>query len=263
MSRQNFYKQRQARQRQQFDGEAVRLKVLRERAQQPRLGSLKLYNELKGELVQEDIKLGRDKFMKWLGHCGLLLKPLPKKPKTTNSRHSLGVFTNLSREQEPTAPNQLWCADLTYISTGEGMMYLALLMDRYSRMIVGWDCSDSLEAEGCLRALGKALEGLEGPAEGLIHHSDRGCQYCCHRYVDKLRARECKISMTEVDHCAENAHAERLNGILKQEYALGETLRTKAEVPAAVEEAIRLYNTRRPHRSLGLRKPAEMHLEAA
>jgi transposase InsO family protein len=163
---------------------------------------------------------------------------------------------------ELTASHQALVSDITYIRTDIGFVYLALVMDAYSRKIVGYDCSDSLEAEGCLRALDQALKQLPAGRQ-VVHHSDRGSQYCCYAYVDKLKAAGVQVSMTEKNHCYENAQAERLNGILKYEYGLKETFKDKNQAYAAVVQAIDLYNTRRPHQALNYAIPAEVHSEAA
>jgi transposase InsO family protein len=135
-------------------------------------------------------------------------------------------------------------------------------MDRWSRKIVGYHAGDTLETEGALRALGMALSELPKGAFP-VHHSDRGCQYCSHRYVEKLQAHGLAISMTGEMHCYENAHAERLNGILKQEYALGVSLRSKKQALRAIDEAVVLYNTLRPHAALDFETPENMHRRVA
>ena len=197
-----------------------------------------------------------------LADRNLLLEPLPKRPRTTDSRHCLPVFTNLVKELVLERPNQAWAGDITYIRTDEGFLYLSLLTDLYSRKIVGFHAGDTLEAEGCLKALDMALAQLpEGKA--VCHHSDRGCQYCSHLYVERARAIGLTLSMTEENHCYENAMAERVNGILKQEYWLGSCFRTKAQALAAVNEAVRLYNTRRPHLALKYKTPEEIHQRVA
>lgn len=137
-----------------------------------------------------------------------------------------------------------------------------MITDAYSRKIVGSHIGDSLEAEGCIRALDKALKALPPDARPL-HHSDRGSQYCCHAYVERLQSRGLGISMTETLHCHENAMAERVNGILKQEYELDQSFRTKGQAVKAFEQAVWLYNHRRPHTKLGYRMPAEVHAQAA
>ncbi|MBU0677685.1 MAG: IS3 family transposase [Verrucomicrobia bacterium] len=262
MSRQNFYKQRKARQSRSADEGLVKALVMRERELQPRLGGLKLFHMLKEELARAGVPLGRDRFFKILKKQGLLLEALPKAPRTTNSYHSLPVFRNLINELEVTGPNQVWVSDITYIRTDEDFVYLSLITDQYSHKIMGYHVALTLEAKDALHALEMALEQLPAGAFP-IHHSDRGCQYCSLEYVQRLRDRGLSISMTEQNHCAENAMAERMNGILKQEYSLGCTFRLREQVDRAVEQAVALYNTRRPHRSLQLRIPGQVHFAAA
>lgn len=262
MSRQNFYKDRRQRQRQHIDEDFVVAAVKAERREQPRLGVRKLLKVLRPTFIDNGIKVGRDRFFGVLRYHGLLLEPLPRNPRTTYSHHALPVFSNLIKDTEPRRPNEIWVADITYLRTEEGFVYLALLMDRFSRKIVGYHCGDTLEAIGCVRALRRALNELpEGCSP--IHHSDRGCQYCCHEYVHHLQSNSMPVSMTEERHCYENAHAERLNGILKQEYCLGHTFRSRAQASRAVDQAVWLYNTRRPHCSLNYATPETVHKAAA
>lgn len=262
MTRQNFYKSRKVRKRQEVDEELVKQLVEAERAVQPRLGGLKLHGMLRAELEGEGIKLGRDRFFEVLRRQALLLEPLPKAARTTNSEHSLPVFRNMIKGLELSGPNQVWISDITYLRTREGFVYLSLISDKYSRKIVGYHVGRTLEAEDTLEALKMALAELpEGAVP--IHHSDRGCQYCCHEYVSCLEEHGLKASMTEVNHCAENAQAERMNGILKQEYFLNHEFQTVEQARRAVDEAVFLYNTRRPHRSLELATPASVHAPAA
>ena len=262
MSRQNYYARHRRRLRRAVDGELVAELVQRERRLQPRLGTRKLYHLLKPELEQAGVRLGRDRMFEELRSRDLLLEPVPAQyPCTTQSYHNLPVFRNLVKDLEFKAPNEVWVSDLTYLRTAEGFIYLALITDRYSRKIVGWDAGESLEAVGSVRALEAALADLP-ESRTPIHHSDQGSQYCCHEYVSRLQERGLAISMTELNHCAENALAERMNGILKQEYGLGAEFPTKAAARQAVRQGIQLYNTRRPHGALGNRIPAQVH-EAA
>lgn len=259
MSKQNLYKVKKARERREVDEELVAELVRRERLVQPEAGGLKLYHELKEELAEAGVRIGRDRFFEVLRQEGLLLERRRSRgPRTTDSRHRFRVYTNLVRDRVFTGPNQGWACDITYIRTEQGFLYLSLIMDLYSRKIVGYHIGDSLEVTGCLVALGMAIAQL--PANvAPIHHSDRGSQYCCNEYVKRLGDRGIAISMTEENHCYENAKAERLNGILKQEYYLGECFRTKADAKRAAGQAVELYNTRRRHRALKMRKPQEVH----
>jgi putative transposase len=259
MSRQNYYARRQRRRRREVDEDLVVEMVQAERALQPRLGTRKLYCLIKEPLKQAGAKVGRDRLFEVLGGREMLVEPrISDYPTTTSSYHCLPVFKNLIKDREVSQPNQVWVGDITYLRTVEGFMYLALLTDKMSRKIVGYHCGDSLEATGCVRALEMALEEMPEEARP-IHHSDRGSQYCCHDYVNRLVDRGLSISMTERNHCAENALAERMNGILKGEYGLGQKFKTKASVQVAVDQAIHLYNTRRPHSSLGNRFPDHVH----
>ena len=262
MSRQNFYRHRQDREKTVVDEELIRCLVLDERRIQPRLGGRKLHFLLQGRLAENGIKIGRDEFFNALGRMELLLDPLPKAPRTTMSRHTLPHYGNILKGMELSAPNQAYVSDITYIRTAERFLYLALIMDAYSRKVVGYHLGRLMDAEETLHALEMALKGMPAGA-GPVHHSDRGSQYCSHAYVAVLDVHGLRISMTEENHCAENAKAERINGILKQEYGLGGTLPDEKSAQRAVEQAVFLYNTRRPHLALGMRFPAEVHALAA
>ena len=259
MSRQNYYARRKERQRRQVDEALVEQLVKRERQEQPRLGGRKLRIVLEGALAEAGVELGRDRFFGVLRQRRLLLEPKRSEyPRTTNSYHTLPVFRNLIQGRTVSQPNEVWLSDITYLRTAEGFMFLSLTSDKVSRDIVGHHCGDSLESRGCLESLEMALRQLP---EGVrpIHHSDRGSQYCCHEFVKRARERGVRMSMTEKDHCAENAQAERVNGILKSEYGLDRAFQSKKDCRRAVRQAIRLYRTRRPHMALGYRIPAEVH----
>lgn len=262
MSRQNFYAVRRNRHRQEIDESLIVKLVNRERRLQPRLGGRKLLHLLQPELEQANVQIGRDRFFALLAKKELLVIPKPRSARTTNSRHSLPVFRNRLAGQHFSLPNEAWVSDLTYIRTDEGFLYAALITDVVSRKIVGAYIGDTLEAQGCLSALNQALSQLpEGKHP--IHHSDRGCQYCSHVYVEQLQKHGLSISMTEIMHCYENSMAERVNGILKQEYELDYTFKTKEHARKAFEQAVWLYNHRRPHMMLGNQFPSEVHAKAA
>jgi transposase InsO family protein len=208
------------------------------------------------KLLEAGVTVGRDQFFDVLREKSLLPGPLKRAPKTANSWHSLPVFHNPVKAMG--GPNQAWAADITYIRTDEGFLYPSLITDMRSWKTVGYHAGDTLEAEGAIKALAQLPEGAHP-----VHHSDRGCQYCSHLYVEKLRARGLAVSMTEELHCYENALAERVNGILKQEYALGCAFRGKKQALAAIDEAVFLYNTVRPHLSLNYETPEKTHRKAA
>jgi transposase InsO family protein len=259
MTRQNYYARRQARERRKVDAGLVVTLVREERKIQPRLGARKLHFMLQGVLAREGVRLGRDRFFAVLGEQGLLLEPKPAEyPCTTQSRHYLPVFGNRIKGLKVSRPNEVWVGDLTFVRTEMGFLYLSLRTDKSSRKVVGYHCGESLGAGGCLAALQQALADLPAGAAP-IHHTDRGTQYCSHEYVDWAQAHGLSMSMTETDHCAENALAERMNGILKSEYGLGGRFKTKASAQLAVDQAVHLYNTRRPHTALGYRTPQAVH----
>ena len=263
ITRQNYYARRQARQRRKVEADLVVALVREERQIQPRLGTRKLHFMLKGILAREGVRLGRDRFFEVLREQGLLLEPIAAEyPCTTHSQHCLPVFRNRIKGLEGIKPNEVWVADLTFLRTAVGFLYLALLTDKASRKVVGYHCGETLEAGGCLAALEMALADLPVGATP-IHHSDRGTQFCCHEYVNCLLNHGLSVSMTESDHCAENALAERINGIFKSEYGLGRQFKTKASARLAVDQAVYLYNTRRPHTALGYRTPEAAHSQAA
>lgn len=262
LSRQAYYQGCRARRRREIDEEAIVEQVRVERKLHPKIGARKLQVMLRPVLEEMGISVGRDRLFRLLRARGLLVKRSRRRAKTTQSGHLFHVYPNLIRHIEPMMPNQVWVSDLTYLRTDEGFLYLSLIMDAYSRKVVGQVVSDTLEAEGCLRALKTALDALPAGARP-VHHSDRGLQYCSKEYVRLLGHYGCPISMTEVNHCYENAKAERLNGILKGEYALGETFRDKRQATRAAQEAVVLYNRFRPHTCLKWKTPEEVHAVAA
>jgi transposase InsO family protein len=259
MTPQNYYARRSVWSRQAVDLELVLELVRAERKHQPRLGVRKLHRLIGKELQQAGIKMGRDRLFAELGKAGLLVERKPSEwPKTTNFNGNLPVFKNLIKGGKLTGPNQVWVADITYIRTREGFMYLGLITDKWSRKIVGFHLGESLETGGSLKALAMALKGLRA-SEKPIHHSDRGCQYASHAYVQAVERAGLSMSMTEKNHSAENALAERVNGILKQEYYLDRNFATRPEARIATREAVGLYNHRRPHTALGFKTPGAMH----
>lgn len=228
--------------------------VKEERIEQPRVGTRKLYKALQQSFKSNGLKVGRDKLFDILREHEMLVRRKRATCKTTDSYHRFHKYKNLVKDMVVTAPNQVWVSDITYIRTINGFCYLALITDLYSRKIVGYDISDSLELAGCLRALKLAL-GQARPAAGLVHHSDRGIQYCSNQYVNELKKREIKISMTEENHCYENAIAERVNGILKDEFYLDQCFYSKKTASQATDNAINIYNNKRLHLSLGYKTP--------
>jgi putative transposase len=259
MTPQNYYARRSVRSRHEVDVALVLALVKAEREQQPRLGGRKLYHLIAPELKAAGVKLGRDRLFVELAKVGWLVERKPSEwPKTTQVDPNLPLFKNLIKRSPATGPNQVWVADITYIRTAEAFMYLALITDRWSRKIVGYHLGESLATAQVLKALAMALKGLKGTARP-IHHSDRGCQYASHAYVQAVEKAGLAMSMTEKNHSAENALAERVNGILKQEYWLDANFENRQQARQATAHGICMYNTRRPHTALKFATPEQVH----
>jgi transposase InsO family protein len=255
ISRQAYYQERRARGRKGCQEQRLLASVRQERMLQPRIGARKL----QVLLAQAGLAVGRDRLFALLGRSGLLVPPKKKAVRTTWYDQSLPVYRNLLYNLEPTGPHQVWVADITHVATEEGFVHLALITDLVSRAIVGWNVGETNEA---LKALHMAKAQLP-PECYPIHRSDRGSQYCCHEYVAVLQSRSLPVSMTEQNHCYENSYAERVNGILKDEFNLDRRFRTREQARRAIAQSIGTYNSRRPHLSLQMRTPNQVHRPAA
>jgi len=230
------------------------------RQQMPRIGTRKLYYLLQDQL--QELGVGRDKLFTILKANHMLIRPKRSYRKTTNSHHWLYKHKNLIESITPERPEQIWASDITYIGNNGSHRYLALVTDTYSKKIVGYDLSASLGADGALRALKMSLKQRSYKDKKLIHHSDRGYQYCCHHYQKVLARRKVRCSMTETYDPYANAVAERVNGILKQEFLL-ESYNVKLPVmKALVKNSIEIYNKDRPHYSCHMLTPEQMHSQA-
>lgn len=258
ISRQGYYKGKKKREERKLREEIVLQLVQSHRRKMPKLGGKKLYRLLASDFKRMKIKLGRDKFFKLLGRYGLLIHRKKRYSKTTNSSHRFRIYDNLIKEIVPKKINEVYVSDITYIIVEDSFCYLALITDLYSRKIVGNDMSESLNMEGSIRALKMAIKN-KGNLRGLIHHSDRGIQYCSNFYTKLLTKNGIKISMSEKGNPYENAVAERVNGILKEEFMLGESFATKEAAYQAVREAIKTYNELRPHMSINYLTPNEKY----
>jgi transposase InsO family protein len=236
--------------------------VHKRRRSLPREGVRKLVKSLDNEFTQANLKVGRDTLFNVLRKHQMLTLRKKYSSRTTNSYHRFYKYNNIIKDLEVTKPNQVWVSDITYIRTVKGFCYLALITDMHSRKIVGYDLSDSLELNGCVRALNKALYQAKDIKQ-LIHHSDRGIQYCSNVYTQILKRNKIEISMTEENHCYENAMAERVNGILKDEFYLDQTFTDVAHAKRATKNAINLYNEIRLHLSLDYKTPNMVYLKTA
>lgn len=218
------------------------------------------YPRVTAELRREGRCVNPKRIYRLMGEADLLRPRPPRRVRTTNSEHGLPIFPNLLAEcgwRTLTAPNQAWGADLTYVRLGSGFCYLAVVLDLFSRKVVGWNLSESLEAQGALAALEMALSRRQ-PSAGWIHHSDRGVQYACREYVRRLQAAEARISMTAVGEPKQNAPTERWMRTYKEEEVALQEWETFAEAEQGTGRFIEaVYNDKRLHSALGHRPPSE------
>jgi putative transposase len=224
----------------------------------PKVGGHKLLFMLKEDFAKHNIVIGRDRFFRLLRKHDLLVKRRRRYVRTTNSDHPYKKWPDLVKEMEVRRPEELWVSDITYLTIQNGFIYLSLITDAYSHKIVGYHLSQNLKASGCIIALNKAINSRASTAS-LIHHSDRGIQYCCDAYVEILKKCEIGISMTQSGSPYDNAVAERANGILKHELNLEKVFASYHAAVSEVHTAIDAYNRIRPHMSCGMLAPEEAH----
>jgi len=260
-SRQAYYQQTKYNYKEEVKTEILLQLVDKERRLMPRIGGRKLLQCIQPSLPEE-LYLGRDSFFDFLREYNLLVRKRRYRVRTTYSNHWLRKYPNLIREFTANRSNQLWVSDITYINTLEGFGYLSLVTDAYSRKIIGWQVGSTLEARHTVKALQMALKQLPKDAKRVCHHSDRGIQYCCDQYVRLLNKNHIVISMTENGDPRENAIAERVNGILKDEWLNQIKFKTRSEATSQLEQIIRIYNQNRPHCSLDMRTPEYAHQQS-
>ncbi len=232
--------------------------VLQIRKNHKHMGGRKLFEILQPFLLDHQIKMGRDAFFDLLQANNLLVRRKKRKIYTTQSFHWYRKYPNKIKGIRPDQPNQIWVSDITYWKINCGYVYISLITDAYSRKIVGYHVADTLDAIETTQALMNALSNL-GSHKGLIHHSDRGIQYCSAEYVKLLKENEIEISMTENGDPYENAQAERVNGILKEEYLYDYSVDNLAQARLVLDFVIKIYNTERPHMSCSYKTPAFVH----
>jgi len=238
--------------------------VIKIRANHKRMGTRKLYDKLQPFMSEHQIKIGRDSLFNLLSANNLLVRKRKRRVQTTLSFHWLRKYPNLIRDFIPTAPNQLWVSDITYWKINDGYVYISFVTDAFSHKIVGHHVAKTLESIETKQALKMALPGLLESREShfqLIHHSDRGVQYCSHEYVKLLQKNNIKISMTENGDPLENAIAERINGIIKGEYLQDYNVKNINKAKKALAFAVNLYNEDRPHNSISNLYPSQVHQE--
>jgi len=262
-TRQAWYKQQWTDERDSLRDAIIIKKVREIREYMPRIGTRKLHYLLTDTLLGHSINIGRNKLFDLLADYGMLVRRRKRKRiYTTNSNHPFWKYPNLVRNMQPLRANHLWVSDITYISMENGFCYLNLITDAYSRKIVGYCLYPSLKKEGTLKALDMAMATLPGNLDApLIHHSDRGLQYCCSDYIKRLTNKQIAISMTEKGDTYENAIAERINGILKTEFTLDSSFENFQKAASAVDQAISVYNQMRPHASCDFLTPQQAHIK--
>ena len=229
------------------------------RREMPRIDTRKLYYLLKKSFDDSNVKIGRDALFDYLRSEHLLVKPKKNYTKTTNSKHWLRKHPNLMKQVKADKIEQFFVSDITYIKSRERTHYLSLVTDAFSRKIMGYKLSDDMSAENVSLALKMAISNRITNNK-LIHHSDRGLQYCASIYQEQLKLNHIKPSMTDGYDCYQNALAERMNGILKQEFLI-EKCNTGRELDVLIRQSINTYNTKRPHLSLSMRTPNFIHNE--
>jgi len=243
----------------EIEQELVLKEVISIRKNHPRIGTRKLYIMLENFMLEHQIKMGRDALFDLLSSHNMLIRRRKRKIITTWSSHWMKKYPNLIRNLIPNRANQLWVSDITYWKTEAGLFYISLITDAFSHKIVGYNIAQSMEAIECLNALKMALGQEDVKPGNLIHHSDRGSQYCSFTYVKLLQDYQIQISMTESGDPLENAIAERVNGILKEEYLDCYEVVTKEEAERLLRSVIELYNKERPHMSIGNLVPDKVH----
>ena len=268
VTKQAYYKHDENRILQRAAQESFAVSYIRDvREKDPGIGGVKLWHMYRREFSGNH-PLGRDRFEDIVDRYGLKVRKRIRKPRTTDSTHGLPVFPNLIKEYIPLAPNRLWVSDITYImiwvdDTHYVFCYLSLILDAYTKEIVGWCVGPTLDTVYPLKALDMALERIKDIPKveiDLTHHSDRGCQYASSMYVSKLHSLGIKISMTECGDPKDNAQAERINNTMKNELLKGMRFRSIREVEEAVARAVKFYNEERPHMSIDMMTPREAAL---
>ena len=262
ITRQAYYQHFWLQEQLSFEDELIISEVIKIRKNHRHMGGRKLYELLQPFLLEHQIKMGRDRLFDVLSANYLLVKRRKKQTITTNSYHRFKKYPNLIRNFIPTEPNQLWVSDITYWKIATGFVYISFITDAYSRKIVGSHVAQTMEAVETMEALKTAISGLrKGPdcPFQLTHHSDRGMQYCSDKYVKLLQNNNIGISMTENGDPLENAIAERVNGIIKEEYLNDYQVNNIMEARELLDLVVKLYNNERPHQSIGFLTPNQVH----
>jgi len=260
ISRQAYYKRLRVDHKNILEEQIVLELVTQVRLKLKEGGTRQIYTKIKNELALHNIKMGRDKLHKLLKDNDLLMKLKRNNHKTTNSRHRFFKHPDLLKGLVLTRPEQVFVSDITYIKTAQGYNYLSLVTDAYSKQIMGYHLSEGMPARDVLKALKMAVKNRKYPDMPLIHHSDRGVQYCCDLYTDYQKQHNIKISMTQSSSPYDNAVAERINGILKQEFGIAKGFINHLQAVKEIKQSIQIYNTYRPHQSIEMMTPQMAHI---
>jgi putative transposase len=259
VSRQAYYQSKRRIQQDLIEQDLLLEKIATIRKDHKRLGGRKLFLKLEDFMLDHNIKMGRDAFFDLLRDHNLLIKQRKRYHVTTNSNHWMKKYPNLIKDVEPLGPNHIWVSDITYWKTRGGHYYISFITDAYSRKIVGYHVADTMEAIESIAALKMAIKTLQPGTTGLIHHSDRGSQYCSSGYVKILKNNKIAISMTENGDPLENAIAERINGIIKGEYLFDYDITSLSKAKEVLKSVVKLYNDDRPHSSIGNATPSKVY----
>jgi transposase InsO family protein len=256
ITRQAYYKHNQLQEERSMEESIILQMISKVRKKHRYMGVKKIYFMIQPELLEHSIKIGRDGIYTIMSQNGLIVRKRRRRAITTNSNHDKRIYDNKIMDMEINRPNQLLVGDITYIPFASGFLYLSLITDAYSRKVLGYHLSRTLETTGTKKALMMALLGIES-GDGIIHHSDRGIQYSSKEYTDILKEKGICISMSRRAEPTDNPIAERINGIIKHEYLKGQPLESLDKAKEIVCRAINLYNNERPHLSCGMLTPAE------
>ena len=260
MSRSGYYKRLDLLAKYQEEKAKVVELVKKVRKNHKHMGCKKVFGKIRPTMREHGIKCGRDKFIDMMREEGMLVRYRKSYTRTTDSNHLYYKHPNRVKGLKITRSEQVWVSDITYISTQQGFMYLYLITDAYSKQIMGWDLADNLKTINAIKALKMAVKNRKYPERSLIHHSDRGIQYCTPSYTELLEKNGIQISMTTKYDPYENAVAERVNGILKREYEIGGGFLGYKDAKYEIKYAIWLYNTDRPHLSCNKLVPVDAHI---
>jgi transposase InsO family protein len=261
ISKQAYYQRTKAQKEKEKIHEVVLNEVAKIRKKKPKTGTRKLFEEMRPALIKNNIKMGRDALFDLLKYKGLLVRKTKRFHITTDSKHFYYTSPNLIKELIINHAEQVFVSDITYIKTDEGHAYLALVTDAYSKKIMGWSFDDNMKVAMVKDALNMAHNNCKYLHKTIIHHSDRGMQYCCPDYTEFAKNKGFVMSTTQQSDPYENAIAERINGILKYEFGLRKTIVSIAVAKAMIKEAVEIYNNERLHWSLNLKTPKTVHNE--